>query len=148
MFWTFPNIRIGLRTNTKEKPKLRPIIVKFTSRRVKSRVMENRKDLTIHTGENLDAVTAVTDSFKMADTFAGDRTGGAVAQTSAHTICISVWQGRVWIILLQGIHGSGWRVAVRAKSAIVDPRDAAVTAPLFTFTYSLDVTIIFRCFAL
>ena len=79
-------------------------------------------------GENLDAVTAVTDSFKMADTFAGD----AVAQTSAHTIGISVWQGRVWMILLQGIHGSGWRVAMRAKSAIVDPRDAAVTAPLFT----------------
>ena len=85
-----------------------------------------------NTGENLDAVTAVTDSFKMADTFAGDRTGGAVAQTSAHTIDISVWQGRAWMSLLQGIHGSGWRVAVRAKSAIVDPRDAAVTAPLFT----------------
>ena len=42
------------------------------------------------TGENLDAVTAVTDSFKMADTFVGDRTGGAVAQTSAQTIGISV----------------------------------------------------------
>ena len=42
------------------------------------------------TGENLDAVTAVTDSFKMADTFADDRTGGAVAQTSAQTIGISV----------------------------------------------------------
>ena len=41
-------------------------------------------------GENLDAVTAVTDSFKMADTFADDRTGGAVAQTSAQTIGISV----------------------------------------------------------
>ena len=47
----------------------------------------------ITTGENLDAVTAVTDSFKMADTFTGDRTGGAVAQTSAQTIGISVWQG-------------------------------------------------------
>ena len=34
----------------------------------------------IVTGENLDAVTAVTDSFKKADAFAGDRTGGAVAQ--------------------------------------------------------------------
>ena len=33
----------------------------------------------VTTGENLDAVTAVTDSFKMADVFAGDRTGGAVA---------------------------------------------------------------------
>ena len=86
----------------------------------------------LFTGENLDAVTAVTDSFKMAVTFAGDRTGGAVAQTSAQTIGISVWQGRVWMSLLQGIHGSGWRVVVRAKSVIVDPRDAAVTAPLFT----------------
>ena len=87
---------------------------------------------THSTGENLDAVTAVTDSFKMADTFTGDQTGGAVAQTSAQTIAIRVWQGRVWVSLLQGIHGSGWRVVVRAKSAIVDPRDAAVTAPLFT----------------
>ena len=64
----------------------------------------------------------------MADIFAGDRTGGAVAQTSAQTIGISVWQGRVGVSLLQGIHGSRWRVVVRAKSAIVDPRDAAVTA--------------------
>ena len=31
------------------------------------------------TGENLDAVTAVTDSFKMADVFVGDQTGGAIA---------------------------------------------------------------------
>ena len=29
------------------------------------------------TGENLDAVTAVTGSFKMAHAFTGDRTGGA-----------------------------------------------------------------------
>ena len=42
------------------------------------------------TGENLDAVIAVTDSCKMADTFAGDRTSGAVAQTSAQTIDINV----------------------------------------------------------
>ena len=83
-------------------------------------------------GENLDAVTAVTGSFKMADTFAGDHTGGAVAQTIAQTIGTSVWQGRVWVSLLQGIHGSGWREVVRAKSAFVDPRDAAVTAPLYT----------------
>ena len=41
-------------------------------------------------GENLDAVTAVTDSFKMADAFVGDRTGGAVAQTNAQTVDISV----------------------------------------------------------
>ena len=68
----------------------------------------------------------------MADTFAGDRTGGAVAQTSAQTIGISVWQDRVGMSLLQRIHRSGWGVVVRAKSAIVDPRDAAVTAPLFT----------------
>ena len=47
------------------------------------------------TGENFDAVTAVTDSFKMADAFAGNRTGGAVAQTSAQTIGISFWKGRV-----------------------------------------------------
>ena len=33
----------------------------------------------------------------MVDTFSGDRTGGAVAQTSAQTIGISVWQGRVWV---------------------------------------------------
>ena len=64
----------------------------------------------IFTGENLDAVTAVTDSLKMADTFAGDRTGDAVARTSARKIGISVWQDRV------GVY----------------PRDAAVTAPLFT----------------
>ena len=31
----------------------------------------------------------------MADAFADDQTGGAVAQTSAQTIDISVWQGRV-----------------------------------------------------
>ena len=42
------------------------------------------------TGENLDAVTAVTDSFKMADAFAGDRTGDAGAQTNAQTVDISV----------------------------------------------------------
>ena len=80
------------------------------------------------TGENLDAVTAVTDSFKMADAFAGDRTGGAVAQTSAQTVDISVRQGRVWVNRLQRMYGSGWWVILRAKSAIVDPRDAAVTA--------------------
>ena len=79
-------------------------------------------------GENLDAVTAVTYSFKMADAFAGDRTGGAVAQTSAQTICVSVWQGRMWVSRLQGMHGSSWLAVVRAKSAIVDPRDAAETA--------------------
>ena len=80
------------------------------------------------TGENLDAVTAVTDSFKMADAFAGDRTGDAVAQTSAPTVDISVRQGRVWVNRLQRMYGSGWWVILRAKSAIVDPRDAAVTA--------------------
>ena len=39
-----------------------------------------------NTGENLDAITAVTDSSKTADAFAGDRTGGTVARTSAQTI--------------------------------------------------------------
>ena len=80
------------------------------------------------TGENLDAVTVVTDSFKMADAFAGDRTGGAVAQTSDQTVDISVRQGRVWVNRLQRMYGSGWWVILRAKSAIVVPRDAAVTA--------------------
>ena len=41
-------------------------------------------------GKNLDAVTVVTDSVKMADAFAGDRTGGVVAQTNARTVDISV----------------------------------------------------------
>ena len=84
------------------------------------------------TGENLDAVTVVTDSFKMADAFTGDRTGCAVAQTNAQRVDISVWQDRVWVDGLQKIYCPGWRVDLRAKSAIVDPRDAAVTAPLFT----------------
>ena len=44
---------------------------------------------TDSTGENLDAVTAVTHSFKMAEAFAGNPTGGAVA-TSAQTIGISL----------------------------------------------------------
>ena len=52
------------------------------------------------TGENLDAVTAVTDSFTMADAFTGDRTGGTVAQTSAQTVDISVRQGIVWVYRL------------------------------------------------
>ena len=90
--------------------------------------MKKRQNFALLTGENLDAVTAVTDSFKMADVFAGDRTGGAVAQTSAQTICVSVWQGRMWVSWLQWMHGSSWLVVVNAKSAIVDPRDAAVTA--------------------
>ena len=60
----------------------------------------NKYTLIDITGENLDAVTAVTDSFKMADTFAGDRSGGAVAQTSARTVDISVRQGRVWVYRL------------------------------------------------
>ena len=64
----------------------------------------------------------------MADAFAGDRTGDAVAQTSALTVDISVRQGRVWVNRLQRMYGSGWWVILRAKSAIVDPRDAAVTA--------------------
>ena len=81
-----------------------------------------------NTGKNLDAVTAVTDSFKMVDAFAGDRTGGAVAQTSTQTVDISVRQGRVWVNRLQRMYGSGWWVILRALSAIVDPRDAAVTA--------------------
>ena len=80
------------------------------------------------TGKNLDAVTVVTDSFKMADAFAGDRTAGAVAQTSDQTVDISVRQSRVWVNRLQRMYGSGWWVILRAKSAIVDPRDAAVTA--------------------
>ena len=33
---------------------------------------------------------------------------------------------------LQRVRGLGWRVVLRAKSAIVDPQDAAVTALLFT----------------
>ena len=64
--------------------------------------------------------------------FYGDRTGGAVAQTNAQRVDISVWPDRVWVNRLQKIYGPGWRVDLRAKSAIVDPRDAAVTAPLFT----------------
>ena len=64
---------------------------------------------TNNTGENLDAVTAVTDSFKMADAFTGDRTGGAVAQTNAQRVDISVWQDRVWVNRLQKIYGPGWR---------------------------------------
>ena len=36
----------------------------------------------------LDAPTAVTGSFKIADAFADDRTSNAVAQTSAQTIDI------------------------------------------------------------
>ena len=35
----------SLEQHSSEKPKVRPIIVKFTSRRVKFRVMENRKNL-------------------------------------------------------------------------------------------------------
>ena len=55
------------------------------------------------TVENLDAVTAVTDSFKMADTFTGDRTGGALAQTSTQTIGISVRQGRMWVYIRESM---------------------------------------------
>ena len=36
----------------------------------------------------------------MADAFTGDRTGGAVAQTSAQTVDISVRQGIVWVYRL------------------------------------------------
>ena len=43
----------------------------------------------------------------MADTFAGDLTGGAVAQTSAQTIGISGRQGIVGVSLLHGTHESG-----------------------------------------
>ena len=68
----------------------------------------------------------------MADAFTGDRTGGAVARTNAQRVAISVWQDRVWVNGLQTIYGPGWRVDLRALSAIVDPRDAAVTALLFT----------------
>ena len=68
----------------------------------------------------------------MADAFTGDRTVGAVAQTNAQRVDISVWQDRVWVNGLQKIYGPSWRVDLRAKSAIVDPRDAAVTVPLFT----------------
>ena len=68
----------------------------------------------------------------MADAFAGDRTGDAVAQTNAQRVDISVWQDRVWVNGLQKIYSPGWWVDLRAKSAIVDPRDAAVTATLFT----------------
>ena len=59
---------------------------------------------TMVTGENLDAVTAVTDSSKMADVFVGDQTGGAKAQTSAQTLDISVRQGRVWVYRLQRMY--------------------------------------------
>ena len=48
-----------------------------------------RHGLSMVTGENLDAVPAVKDSFKMADAFADDRTGVAVAQTNALTVDIS-----------------------------------------------------------
>ena len=68
----------------------------------------------------------------MADAFAVNRTGGAVAQTSAQTLGINLWKGRVWLNLLEGIHGWGWLVVIRTKSAIVDPWKAAVTAPSFT----------------
>ena len=62
------------------------------------------------TGENLHAVTAVTDSFEMAEAFAGDRTDGAVAQTSAQTVDISVRLGIVWVYRLQRMYGSGCRL--------------------------------------
>ena len=55
----------------------------------------------------------------MADAFAGDRTGGAVAQTSAQTIDISVRQGKVWMYRLQRMYGWGWRVVPRAKSRLL-----------------------------
>ena len=73
-----------------------------------------RQTGTPFTGENLDAVTAVTDSFKMADAFAGDRTGGAAVQTSTQTVDISVRQVRVWVNRLQRMYGSGWWVVLRA----------------------------------
>ena len=72
-------------------------------------------------GEIIDAVTAVTHSLQMVDAFADDQTGGAVAQTTTTAIYISVRQGRVWASRHQGMHGSGWRVVVRVKSAIVNP---------------------------
>ena len=52
----------------------------------------------------------------MVDVFAGDRIGGAVAQTRAQTICISAPLNRMGVSRLQVMHGSGWRF-VRAKSA-------------------------------
>ena len=63
----------------------------------------------------------------MADIFADDLTGGAVAQTNEHAMDIRMLQGRVWVSRHHGMHGSGWRVVLRAKSAIVDPRDDALT---------------------
>ena len=89
---------------------------------------ERFQDTTATTTTTTKIKIMITDSFKMADVFVGDRTGGAVAQTSAQMIGISMWQGRMWLSRLQGMHGSRWWVVVRAKSAIVDPRDAAVAA--------------------
>ena len=47
-------------------------------------------------GDNLDSVTVLTDSFKMAGAFVGEQTAGAVAQASAQTIDISVWWRRLF----------------------------------------------------
>ena len=63
--------------------------------------------------------SAVTDSFKMADAFVGERTGEVLAKACAQTVGISVWQDRVWMSQRQGMHGLGWRVVMRAKSTIV-----------------------------
>ena len=76
-----------------------------------------------NTGKNLDAVTAATDSFKMADAFAGDRTGGAALKARAQAVGTSMWQGRVLVCRLLRMHGSGWLVVVRVKSAIVEQLD-------------------------
>ena len=63
----------------------------------------------VSTGENLDAVTAVMDSFKMAHVFAGDWTGGAVAQTSAQTIGVSVWRVECeWVDCMVQADGLLW----------------------------------------
>ena len=51
---------------------------------------EDLFDAAAYTGENLDAVTAVTDSFKIADVFGSDETDGAIAQTIAQTIGVRV----------------------------------------------------------
>ena len=109
-------------------PVARRLVSVATFRNCWGFILPSSTSLSQGAGENLDAVTAVTDSFKMADAFAGDRTGGAVAQTSTQTVDISVRQGWAWVNRLQRMYGSGWWVILRAKSAIVDPRDAAVIA--------------------
>ena len=69
------------------RPVIVEIIVRFPGHGLCHREMPRITGVSQgHGGEKIDAVIAVTDSFEMAKTFAGDQTGGAVAQTSAQAI--------------------------------------------------------------